>query len=71
MRIAAVSGSFITLLVGAFSLAQAQAPKGTLEEQLESEYMITTPTADNNDIVTQGSVLILQKKGLSAGVGFQ
>jgi hypothetical protein len=40
----------------------------TLEKQLESEYMLTTPTADNTDIVTAGSVLILQKKGFSAGV---
>ena len=39
----------------------------TLEQQLESEYAITTPTADNTDLVTTGSVLILQKKGLSAG----
>jgi len=49
-------------------LAGAQAPSGaTLEQQLESEYAITTPTADNTDLVTTGAVLILQKKGLSAG----
>jgi len=53
------------LLVAAFSLAQAQ--KTTLEQQLESEYKITTPTADSTDLVTTGSVLILQKKGFSAG----
>ena len=67
MRIVTLSGSFITLLAAAFSLAQAQAQKGTLEQQLESEYKITTPTADNTDLVTTGSVLILQKKGFSAG----
>ena len=67
MRIVTVSGSFITLLVAAFSLPQAQAQKGTLEQQLQSEYMITTPTADNTDLVTTGSILILQKKGFSAG----
>jgi len=67
MRIVTVSGSFITLLVAAFSLPQAQAQKGTLEQQLESEYKITTPTADNTDLVTTGSILILQKKGFSAG----
>jgi hypothetical protein len=39
----------------------------TLEQQLDSQYALTTPTADNTDIVTMGSVLILQKKGLSAG----
>jgi len=46
---------------------EAQAPKATLESQLEGEYKLTTPTADNTDIVTMGSVLILQKKGFSAG----
>jgi hypothetical protein len=65
MRIVTVSS--ITLLVAAFSLAQAQAQKETLEKQLEAEYKITTPTADNTDLVTTGSVLILQKKGFSAG----
>jgi len=60
MRIVTVSGSCITLLVAACSLVPAQAQKGTLEQQLESEYKITTPTADNTD-------LVLQKKGFSAG----
>jgi hypothetical protein len=67
MRVVTIFGSFITLLTAAFSLAQAQAPKATLEQQLESEYKLTTPTADNTDLVTTGSVLILQKKGFSAG----
>ena len=62
-----LSKSFIAVFAAAFSLAQAQGPKATLETQLESEYALTTPTADNTDIVTTGSVLILQKKGLSAG----
>lgn len=62
-----VSKSFVAMVAAAFSLAYAQGPKGTLEKQLESEYMLTTPTADNTDIVTMGSVLILQKKGFSAG----
>jgi hypothetical protein len=65
MRIVTVSGSFITVLVAALSLAQAQ--KATLEQQLEGEYKITTPTADNTDLVTTGSILVLQKKGFSAG----
>jgi hypothetical protein len=59
--------SFVAVLAAAFSLAQAQGPKATLEQQLESEYTLTTPTADNTDLVTTGSVLILQKKGFSAG----
>jgi len=62
-----LSKSFIAALVAACALAQAQGQKATLETQLESEYALTTPTADNTDIVTMGSVLILQKKGLSAG----
>jgi hypothetical protein len=66
MRNPTFSCSVITLIIAAFPLAQAQAQK-TLEEQLQSEYMITTPTADNTDLVTTGSVLILQKKGFSAG----
>lgn len=66
MRIATFSCSLSTLFLAVFPLAQAHAEK-TLEEQLQSEYMITTPTADNTDIVTQGSVLVLQKKGFSAG----
>jgi hypothetical protein len=66
MRIATFSCSIFTVVLAVFPLAQAQAQK-TLEEQLQSEYMITTPTADNSDIVTQGSVLVLQKKGFSAG----
>jgi hypothetical protein len=62
-----VSKSFAAVLAVAFLLAQAQGQKTTLEKQLEAEYTLTTPTADNTDIVTMGSVLILQKKGLSAG----
>jgi hypothetical protein len=65
MRIVTVCS--ITLLVAAFLPALAQAQKETLEKQLEAEYKITTPTADNTDLVTTGSVLILQKKGFSAG----
>ncbi len=53
------------VLSSTFWLTGAQA--ATLEQELESQYALTTPTADNTDIVTAGSVLILQKKGLSAG----
>jgi len=62
-----VLNSFAAVLAAALSLAPVQGQKATLEKQLESEYTLTTPTADNTDIVTMGSVLILQKKGLSAG----
>src|ERR1035438_636771 len=62
-----LSKSFAVVLAAAFSLAPVQGQKATLEKQLESKYALTTPTADNTDIVTLGSVLILQKKGFSAG----
>jgi len=41
--------------------------KGKMDDQLTAAYPLTTPTADNTDIVTQGVVLILQKKGLVMG----
>jgi hypothetical protein len=41
--------------------------KGKIEQQLTTQYAITTPTADNTDLVTTGAVLVLQKKGLSTG----
>jgi hypothetical protein len=56
------------LTVAAFATQiQAQAP-ATLEKQLEAAYSLTTPTADNTALVTTGSVLILQKRGLAAGL---
>ncbi|MGB6945743.1 MAG: hypothetical protein WBE37_25320 [Bryobacteraceae bacterium] len=63
MRTLTISAYLLTLLMG----ASLQVPAATLEQQLESEYKLTTPTADNSDIVTMGSILILQKKGFSAG----
>ena len=65
MRTVTIVGSLLILLAG--SSLRAQAPKATIEQQLESEYKLTTPTADNTDLVTTGVVLILQKKGFSAG----
>lgn len=58
---------FIAALAAVSSLSQAQEPGTTLERQLESQYALTTPTADNASLVTTGSVLVLQKKGLCAG----
>ncbi len=63
MRTVTISTAFLTLLIGTVF----EAPAATLEQQLEGEYKLTTPTADNTDIVTMGSVLVLQKKGFSAG----
>jgi hypothetical protein len=57
------------LLTGLLALAPFawSDDKGKLDEQLTTAYPLTTPTADNTDIVTQGVVLILQKKGLVIG----
>jgi len=41
--------------------------KGKMDEQLIAAYPLTTPTADNTDIVTQGVTLVLQKKGMVIG----
>jgi hypothetical protein len=59
--------SLIAIVATALPLLRADGPKATLEQQLEAQYPLTTPTADNTDIVIMGSVLILQKKGFSAG----
>lgn len=48
------------------SVVQAQ-DRAKIEQQLTAQYAITTPTADNTDIVTYGAVLVLQKKGLVIG----
>src|SRR5579862_8064782 len=59
---AAVVASLLTLASAGFADDRAK-----IEQQLNSQYAITTPTADNTDIVTAGAVLVLQKKGLSTG----
>jgi hypothetical protein len=63
-----VSNSFVAVVAAAFSLAQAQVSGATLEQQLESQYTLTTPLADYSDFSITGSVLTLQKNGFSAGL---
>ncbi len=66
MRISqTASRVLVSALTAAGFAAQVQAQ--TLEKQLEAHYTLTTPTADNTAIVTQGATLVLQKRGLSAG----
>jgi hypothetical protein len=66
MRISqTISRVLVSALTAAGFAAQVQAQ--TLEKQLEAHYTLTTPTADNTAIVTQGATLVLQKRGLSAG----
>jgi hypothetical protein len=51
-------------LIALGAIAQDRAK---VEQQLTAQYAITTPTADNTDIVTYGAVLVLQKRGLVIG----
>ena len=55
--------SFIALLAAASVSAYAQDP-AALQKKLIAEYAITQPTADLTDIVTAGSILVLQKSNL-------
>ncbi len=50
----------VLLLATAYSV-RAEDAKAAIEQKLESEYSLTQPTADDTDIVTAGSVLVLQK----------
>jgi hypothetical protein len=47
-----------------FSLNGMEAPN--LQQKLQSEYPLTTPTADNTAIVTAGCVVTFTKRGLTA-----
>jgi len=52
---------FIAVVTGATVLAQ---DKAAIQKQLESTYALTQATADRTDIVTAGSILVLQKSNL-------
>jgi hypothetical protein len=52
---------FIAIAAGATVLAQ---DKAAIQKQLESTYALTQATADRTDIVTAGSILVLQKSNL-------
>jgi len=47
--------------------ASVEAPAGNLEQQLKSQYQLTSLTADYANVVSMGSALILQKRGFEAG----
>src|SRR5271155_4767880 len=59
----------LTAVVGLTAMATSvlAQDKAKIEQGLTTAYPVTTPTADNSDIVTYGVVLILQKKGLVIG----
>jgi hypothetical protein len=59
-------GSLVAILAVAVVAANAQ-DTAALQKKLVSEYALTQPTADNTDIVTAGSVLVLQKSDLTLG----
>ncbi len=48
----------------AASSAESGDQKALLQEKLNSEFKLTKTTADKSDIVTAGSILVLQKDGL-------
>ncbi len=54
-------------IAATLSMAQAQVPDATLEEQLQSHYTLTSLTADNAGIATLGTILTLRRGGFSAG----
>jgi hypothetical protein len=66
MRTIASFLAVTALLVGTFVVASAQesGPGMAIHKRLESEYALTKTTDDKTDIVTAGSVLVLQKDKL-------
>jgi hypothetical protein len=57
-----LSSAFAIAVIVSFSPMYAQVPG--LEDKLEAQYTITKATANRDDIVTAGSVLVLKKDGL-------
>ena len=67
MRMMVISLALVAVLVGMSPAANAWAEgsKATIQKKLESEYKLTKPTDDKSDIVTAGSVVVLQKDKLT------
>lgn len=59
-------GSVGILLAGALLAARGQ-DTAALQKKLVAEYALTQPTAANDDIVTPGAILVLQKSDLVLG----
>ncbi|HZD49773.1 MAG TPA: hypothetical protein VE178_13620, partial [Silvibacterium sp.] len=56
---------FVLLMILASApAAQGQDAKVEIEKKLDAQYVLTKITADDTDIVTPGSVLVLHKDGL-------
>jgi hypothetical protein len=61
MRITTLSGSLITLVFLGMPFAAIAQSKAAIEKKLQAEYTTTQATADQTDIVTAGSILVLKK----------
>jgi hypothetical protein len=59
-------GSVVILFTGAVIAARGEDP-AALQKKLVGEYALTQPTAANDDIVTAGAILVLQKSDLVLG----
>jgi hypothetical protein len=64
MRTIAVLSLIAVMFSASSGIAQGQGDKAAIQKKLESEYQLTKATADQSDIVTAGSVLVLQKDNL-------
>jgi hypothetical protein len=61
MRTTTLSGSMITLVFLGMPFAASAQSKAAIEKKLQAEYTTTQATADQTDIVTAGSILVLKK----------
>ena len=63
MRTIVLSLAVVAALLGMAPAASAweEGSKAAIQKKLESEYKLTKPTDDKSDIVTAGSVVVLQK----------
>jgi len=67
MKKIATSLAMAAVLVGMSPAARAweEGGKAAIQKKLEAEYKLTKPTDDKSDIVTAGSVIVLQKDKLA------
>jgi hypothetical protein len=67
MRTIVMSLAVVATLVGMSSAAHAweEGSKAAIQKKLEAEYKLTKATDDKSDIVTAGSVIVLQKDKLA------
>jgi len=60
----AICFGFVAIVAAFSSLAHGQDPKADIQKKLNAVFVPTKMTADNTDIITPGSILVLQKDGL-------